>query len=460
MPQMLLFLLLSIVVPVIPQTEGPKLTLQASTAQPFIGQVVRVDLRITYPGPLPTQPLPLRIPWLSREQIGFKWLLPPQEWVAQNSRFPPTALPLVLGSERIGAVRDGNTNTYLLTWHVLMKEPDQLQPNGLPFGPVSLRDVQGKEVVSNALLLVTRALPIGRDRRGTLWLGVGNFHVEARLEPREIRLGEETLLMLRVKGDGALAAIPAPSLSSLPGWKSAAFHVDPAPDVWEEDKRVRCFCYRIQPRGARRELQLPPIQYSSFDPANGVYVTGSSPMPLLRVRNPQEAGSSTLPTPTPASSLPERLRFFPMEEPGTPRLSWHSPLILFAGAGPLAVIFLIVTGRWFIDRWRWGRATTLAGRWAWRLLHDTTAGPVPARTAAALATYFQLRFGLTTAEPTWEETSTLFRRHGMAESTLEQLRELFQLMDGVRFSPGQQAEEAQLLHATERFLKEMERVTT
>jgi hypothetical protein len=460
MPLTGLFLLLGMSFASLPAMDGPKLTLQASTIQPYIGQIVRIDLRITYSGPLPSKPLTLRIPWLDREEIGFRWLVPSQQWALQQARVNSTDLRLVLGPRQIGAAREGNTDTFVLTWHVLMKEPDPLQPQGLRFGSVMMTDAQGSEVKSNELFLATRPLPVRPDKRGVLWLGIGDFQLEARLEPSEIRLGGECLLTLRVHGKGALAEIPVPVLSSKPGWKSDAFYLDPATEVWEEEKRVRCFRFRLHPRRARDELQLPQIQYQCFDPVKEMYIDRKVAVPRLRVRPPQEPDTSATATTPKPSEVPERLRFFPMEESATERLTWHSPLVLLGGFGPLGVILIAVMGRKLLDGWRWGRATTLAGRWAWRLLHDASAGPLPARAASALAAYFRLRFGLVAAEPTWEETAGLLQRHGLAGPTLDRLRDLFTMLDDMRFSPLRQAEEEQLLRAMVELFKEMERVTS
>ena len=419
-----------------------------------MGQVVRLDLRIAFPAraTLPTFPLRLHIPWLNREEIGFQWLLPMDQWICQQSRVRSRPV-FQIGPHMVGAVAHPDTHTFQFSWYALIQEPDPLQPDGLRFAPVYL---EGNPAVrSNDLQMQVRPLHIPPEGEA-IRLGVGEYQVEARVEPSRVKLGQECLLLVRVRGTGYLPVLATPSLFRLPGWQSPAFYLEAAPETWEEGGTVRCFRYRLLPRRATRHLILPPLPYLCLSPARGEYVRHQAEMPFLQV----EEALPTVQDPhqtRPYDSLPDRLRWIPPESDGDVISSWRTLTVTMVVGGPAFVLLLLLVLKGIGERWNRGQGSTPAGRLAWHTLR-ISAQTLPERVTLALAIYVQMRYGFQGMEPTYGELALFLRQRQLPRDLDEILEKLFQRLEVLRFAPGESGQEEQLLGLAEQLFLTWERV--
>lgn len=140
------------------------------------------------------------------------------------------------------------------------------------FGVAGPRKLAGDAVVVDVLPLP----PPPADLAGSFDGLVGDFAVEARLLPAEVRAGEAATLEIVLGGRGNLASLGRPPLPPLPG-------VDVLPPEEEGGNRVvgrsvaaeRVWRFPLLTERAGR-WRLPPVEISFFDPERGEYRTTSS----------------------------------------------------------------------------------------------------------------------------------------------------------------------------------------
>jgi hypothetical protein len=187
-------------------------------------------------------------------------------------------------------------------------------------------------VTSDPLPLVVLPLPEA-GRPPTFTGAVGQFSMQARVEPERVRAGEAAVLTVEMRGTGNVKTLPPPVLPDIPG-------VEAFPPTEESDVEVtgstlgghKRFSWVLLPRYPG-ELTIPDIAYPAFDPETGEYRTTTATLPPIQVEPgtlvadaAPAAGIRYLkPRPAPASTL------------AWVRSPWFAgaqilPLLLFAGA--------------------------------------------------------------------------------------------------------------------------------
>jgi hypothetical protein len=187
-------------------------------------------------------------------------------------------------------------------------------------------------VASDPLPLVVLPLP-DADRPPTFTGAVGQFSMQARVEPERVGAGEAAVLTVEMRGTGNVKTLPPPVLPDIPG-------VEVFPPTEESDVEItgstlggrKRFSWVLLPRQPG-ELAIPDIAYSAFDPETGGYRTTTATLSPLQVEPgagvadaAPAAGIRYLkPRPAPASTL------------GWVRSPWFAgaqilPVLLFAGA--------------------------------------------------------------------------------------------------------------------------------
>jgi hypothetical protein len=134
-----------------------------------------------------------------------------------------------------------------------------------------------------ALSLDVRAVP--REGRPAEFEpgNLGRYEMETELRPTTVQVGERTVLTVRVTGHGAVESVKAPPLRPI-----RDVTVDPLPT--SDADRVergpagvsgtRVFQWVLVPE-APGEIELPPLRFAFFDPAEGRYrVVAGAPMAL------------------------------------------------------------------------------------------------------------------------------------------------------------------------------------
>ncbi len=450
--------LLSVQAPAEPR---PQLTLRASTTQPYVGQVVELQLQIDLPPTLPSEPVKLQIPWLTRE-FGFVWQIPTEKWMQQlspASQGVPAQIndwPQVV---RLPSRQIGNAQRCELTRTLIVQEPDPMTHGRIVFAAVQLQTTRGGGA-SKPLPLEVRKVPLPPpDLPGAnLNLGVGDYHLEASIAPDTMAFGKAASLTLKVSGAGALGLLPRPKLTALPFFRDAkTLAVENGTDTLDADAKARAFCYQLHPRQPGT-LTIPSIYYTCFDPAQEKYQTRSTAALLLTVRA-SASPSAKAAIRYPPGSVPERLRLAPPDAALLDSPSWFS---VFGCYGPLVIAMLLILIIHDINVWwREGRRGTshhgsLAGRRALAQLRQLKNDVEDAAVASVVVGFLSQRFQIGMAEPTLHEVAVVLRTADISEQAFETARSFYALLDARRFGPQDTTSASELRTRAERLIQELD----
>ncbi len=441
--------------------DRPRLQLSASATEPFVGQEVDLTLTLRLSDSLTNDVLSgktharLEIPWLTAHMVD--WSLPAEQWVCRLVHAPglPCRLdgyPSPISLER-AMLLDGQPG-YRLHWRFRMKassQPITLEPVRLHIGD--------QTAVCEPLTFAVRELP--SNAPAGLFLGVGDFQVEASIDRREIALGEETVLALKVLGLGDqsnLDSLPWPDLSAVEAYRRA-FLIEPGTESWNARKTTRLFRYRLKPR--RPIDAVPALAYVCFDPRLGVYQSRVTSSVSLTVRL-AEARESEPPYPT--GLFPDRLRLSPAgpellsDEP-----TWPGPVVLALalivpplGTGLVWVMrHRLFPGAWPVAARHW---SSLAVETMARI--ESAARQDNRRAAelldGAVLDYLRRRFHSPFLTPTDAELRSHLERVGVAQSAIDALLAFRSSGDAARFAPFAGPESEKLRRLAANVLRELE----
>ncbi|MDG1897426.1 MAG: BatD family protein [Fuerstiella sp.] len=151
------------------------------------------------------------------------------------------------------------------------------------FGPVTMKGMFGTELsdgklngeqvyaVAKAITVVAQDIPV-QGRPSSFCGGIGVFNVTASLTPASASVGDPMTLSLRVRGEGTLADVRPPDISSIPE-VSQFFRTYDATEATQGNARE--FTYSLRPLSADVQ-EFPAIPLSYFDVENEKYVTVST----------------------------------------------------------------------------------------------------------------------------------------------------------------------------------------
>jgi BatD DUF11 like domain len=135
--------------------------------------------------------------------------------------------------------------------------------------------------------------PIPKEGRPADYSGaVGNFQFSMDVRPRELKVGEPITVKLQLRGMGNIASVIPPSYQDSDMFKAyEARQVGDTPDSTAE-RGNKIFEQVVIPRTDALK-ELPPLQFSFFNPDSMKYETASAgPFPLTV--HPSENGSNAL----------------------------------------------------------------------------------------------------------------------------------------------------------------------
>ena len=144
--------------------------------------------------------------------------------------------------------------------------------------------------------LVVRALPeSGRPDNFVNAVG-GGFSIEVRASRTVVSVGDPIELTFSIRGDGELEGLSLPPLLGEGGLPPALFSVPADAAVGSVDLATRTKTFAVTARILSAEVrEIPPIEFSYFDPDRGAYATVSSRPVALSVAggNVVDAGDVT-----------------------------------------------------------------------------------------------------------------------------------------------------------------------
>ncbi len=165
---------------------------------------------------------------------------------------------------------------------------------------------------------------------------VGRYHLEARVEPRELEVDAPANVVITVSGEGNIATVSPPSLNAGDGLK--VFDPEVRTRVQTDNLTVggsKEFRFLIIPKQAGR-LDLDAVSLSYFDPRAGTYGTATASLGALAVRRP--AGGVEMAEGRPGGPL-AGIRTGPLAKEAPP--PWRSPHFLALAALPFVALGLL-----------------------------------------------------------------------------------------------------------------------
>ena len=142
---------------------------------------------------------------------------------------------------------------------------------GVPGGALSSAF---REYASPPIELQVRPLPSNEPPSFTG--AVGQYEIEASLDSNDLVFGDSLTLTVEISGQGNFDTLPDPIWQDVPGWR--AFENDSFHRTFVQDgtiKGSKTF-ERVLVPDSPGDFDLPPIEYSYFDPEIDQYVTVSS----------------------------------------------------------------------------------------------------------------------------------------------------------------------------------------
>ena len=205
----------------------------------------------------------------NRRPVGHEEIIDGQKWLVfeLGKPFIPTAPgPMDLGDLRVA----WNYPTGITVGRDFFGSPE-LSLSGVRTVTASIPSVRVK----------ARALP-DAGKPASFRGAVGEFEVRTSARPSEVAVGDPITLSVAIvdlsKGGNELTTLQPPPIdqASLGG----AFRVPTDPLAGTVDGSVKSFTQTIRPTSADLK-QIPPIEFSYFDPTKGAYATArSQPIPI------------------------------------------------------------------------------------------------------------------------------------------------------------------------------------
>ncbi len=339
---------------------------------------------------------------------------------------------------------------------------------GRPFEVVDSRPISATIEDSDIVVI-----PLPTQARPDSFQGaVGQYTMVVTAEPTEVRVGDPIVLSLVVRGIGRLDTLHAPLLARQEPLTSD-FRVPDEELAGIVSGAAKKFSQTI--RAKRHDVtQIPPIEFSYFDPSAEQYVTlESNPIPLnveesTRPLMSQIADNNSLfAPPTELTIVDSGLlanyddleSLLCQQSPSFGASTW-----LFLAFGPMLYATGLLLGRYHarevgnasLRRRRSARRTAIAAlRRASTEAGKTTQA---SRVATAVRGYVADRFNLPHAV-TGDEVVQQLQIHNVPEAVVGEVRELLSVCEAIEFSATQDRNTGELIDRARACVDELEKET-
>jgi len=355
----------------------------------------------------------------------------------------PLAVPLT-------AVRTGPLTLGPFTASAVVVLPPQNE-GGDPFFRQFFNQGEQKQVILATDPVNVESLPLPEQNKPANFTGaVGNYTMTATAGPTNVTVGDPITVRVQISGNGAFDGVTLPAQDA---WRE--FKTYPPTTKLETSDQfgfqgTKTFEQIISPQNSDVH-ELPPLTFSFFNPDDGQYHTlTQAPVPLVV----KAAGASPMPTiaanknSTPENQPPQDI--LPIKENLGTLVTESSPLVaqpafLAAQAVPVLAFLAAFVWRKRTDslannpRLRRQRAVAQLIASGMDDLKKYAAENKPDEFFAALFRLMQEQLGERLDCPASAITENVIDEHsvlrGAPKTTLDSLRELFQLCNQARYAP-------------------------
>ncbi len=393
-----------------------------------------------------------------RDANGFIIEGPPEEPLKTGEIFNGRRYQVFNWPMKITPIRTGKQelNAY---FELSIIVPTQRNTRNDPFGRSIFDNFFGKTERVNVYTEPTQieVLPLPQIGQPESFSGaVGQFNMEVSADAKSTRVGEPIMLSIKLSGAGNFDRIQAPELPEAAGWRSY-----PPESTFETDdsnalKGKKRFDYIFVPEKAGK-LELPGVDFSFLDPNTDDYVELTSPpiaievspsnLPVVAppkpanpdVGNPTES-SIDLTQPLDAEALMLTLDYRPTKGRNLPTGSIFTPLVYWLNGSFLAALSILIGVRYIQKKNRQDETYQFirTAKQALKAIpkkahgHDATTFYSHATKAVRLAASIRTKQDLQSAD--LKELKAELQQLNVSESILEDIQNLFQTADTVRFS--------------------------
>lgn len=140
---------------------------------------------------------------------------------------------------------------------------------------------EGLEVKSDPFTIDVRAIPTA-SRPLDFSGAIGSFSLSSSIDQDRVSLGDPVRLTCRISGRGNFSAMPAPTLTLDSKFKSGPPAFNFVGDSLSKYRGEQSFEFIVTPLQPGL-LEIPPVQFSFFDPENELYTTIQTSPHKLRV---------------------------------------------------------------------------------------------------------------------------------------------------------------------------------
>ena len=320
-----------------------------------------------------------------------------------------------------------------------------------------------REYASSPVALQVKPLPTNEPASFTG--AVGKFNIEAELDTASVTLGESVTLTVKIDGQGNFDTLPDPVWQDIPGWR--AFENDSVHRSFVQDDVIngtKTFQRVLVPDSAGN-FDLPPIEYSYFDPDLEEYVTASTQS--ISVRVAPDPNAAPIPEPivnedgAPAVVDIRHIKPAPRGIGAPTDPAQVNPVIWGLGALPFAVLLASFAWRWAVARREaaiLANAPIRARQQALARMSDLDASSSGADVAtAALHGYLSVILGRSSSSLPITELETPLRELGVKDDTIQQLMGVLRELDQSRFAPQWLADQGSASKAVAEIVRRVER---
>lgn len=297
------------------------------------------------------------------------------------------------------------------------------------------------EYASPPIELQVRPLPSNEPPSFTG--AVGQYEIEASLDSDDMVFGDSLTLTVEINGQGNFDTLPDPIWQDVPGWR--AFENNSFHRIFVQDGTIngsKTF-ERVLIPDSPGEFNLPPIEYSYFDPELEEYVTVSSDAFSVEVApDPNAVATSDLSAEVDGPVEVADIRHIKPAPGGigTPSNPTHiNPLVWGLGTLPILALAVLIVWRWASARRQAiliANAPIQARREAVSRLTelDPSASGADAATAA-LHGYLSVVLAQPSSALQTSELKLRLHERGVSAETLQRLDALIHGLDQMRFAP-------------------------
>ena len=361
----------------------------------------------------------------------------------------PLAVPLT-------ATRTGALTLGPFTASAVIVLPSQNE-GGDPFFREFFNQGEQKQVTLASEPIKVESLPLPEQNKPANFTGaVGDFTMTATVGPTNVTVGDPITVRVQISGRGALNAVTLPPQDAWRDFRTYPPTTKVEPGDQFGFQGTKTFEQIISPQNSDVR-ELPPLTFSFFNPDDGQYHLLTQPAVPLVVK---AAGASPMPTlaatknPAPGNQTPQDI--LPIKETlGTLAIASPplvaQPVFLAAQAVPVLAFLAAFVWRKRTDnlannpRLRRQRAVAALISSGMDDLKKYAAANQPDEFFATLFRLLQEQLGERLDCPASAITENVIDEHpvlrGAPKTTLDGLRELFQLCNQARYAPVRGASE-------------------